>query len=256
MNQIDRLSYRSNLRTVSTGEKGLFSAVSLLICIISRSLLVAAIVLVVNGFLTVRVGGIPRGYYQKMMRIPLGFLLLATVTMILHISKIPLNGYAIPIGSYYLTASRESLLAAVQLMGTALASVSCLYFQALNTPMIDTMEMFQRLRCPMVITELMLLMYRFIFVLSDTASAIRNSQKSRLGDRDYRIAIRSFGLLGATLFIRALKRSNAIYDAMESRGYDGRIPVLHESNPPRKVAIAGIMSYGLILLGIRIGGII
>ncbi|HIX63077.1 MAG TPA: energy-coupling factor transporter transmembrane protein EcfT, partial [Candidatus Mediterraneibacter colneyensis] len=98
--------------------------------------------------------------------------------------------------------------------------------------------------------ELMLLIYRFIFVLSETASAITVSQNSRLGNRDFRTKVRSFGALGTSLFILALKRSNALYDAMESRCYDGKIRVLSREHPPKAEEIAGIVLFEAVLAGL------
>ena len=113
----------------------------------------------------------------------------------------------------------------------ALASVSCLYFLSFNTPMPDILNVLRVMRCPRIILELMLLIYRYIFVLLEIASNLRTAQNSRLGNKDYRTSLKSFGALASALFIRAIKKSNALYDAMESRCYDGTIRVLNETYP-------------------------
>ena len=137
----------------------------------------------------------------------------------------------------------HSLLYGIQLILTALASVSCLYFLSFTTPMPDILEVLRKLHCPKLLIELMLLIYRFIFVLLDTASALTTSQNCRLGNRDYKTSIRSFGMLGSALMIRAVQRSNKLYDAMEARCYDGTIRVLSESRPPRKKIVAAIILF-------------
>lgn len=245
---IDKLCYHSKLRYMNTGEKFSFSLITLLFCVISRSLLVAAIVFTVNGILTVKMGGIPFFRYRKLMRIPLVFLLLSTATIFVNFSKVPLDAFAIPVGEIYITGSYQSLRFGIQLIATALASVSCLYFLSLNTPMTDIMDFLRRIHCPVIIAELMLLIYRFIFVLLDTASAITTAQHSRLGNKNFRTSIKSFGALGASLFIRAMKKSNALYDAMEARCYDGRIHVLTENHPAKKREIMWIILFELLLL--------
>ena len=101
---------------------------------------------------------------------------------------------------------------------------------------------------PSLLTELMLLIYRFIFVLFETASSITVSQQSRLGNRSFKTRIRSFGKLGSSLFILALKRSGALYDAMESRCYDGSIRVLSREQPAKAGEIAVIALYGAVLV--------
>lgn len=134
---------------------------------------------------------------------------------------------------------------AVQLILTALGAVSCLYFLSFTTPMPDILEVLGKLHCPGLLIELMLLIYRFIFILLNTASAITTSQNCRLGNKDYRTSLKSFGLLGSVLMMRAISRSNKLYDAMEARCYDGRIQVLSENQPPRKKSLP--LSQSLIL---------
>ena len=101
-----------------------------------------------------------------------------------------------------------------------------------------------------------MLIYRFIFLLLETASAITTAQESRLGNRDYRTRIRSFGAMASVLFVQALKRSNMLYDAMESRCYDGTIRVLTQEQPARKNEMIWIAVYEILLLLITIWSII
>lgn len=84
--------------------------------------------------------------------------------------------------------------------------------------------------------------YRFIFILMEGASAIMTAQKARLGNRDLKTSIQSFGQMASVVFVRALKQSDALYNAMESRCYDGEIRVLsgeYEKNKSnfRKIAV-------------------
>ena len=139
------------------------------------------------------------------------------------------------------------------LWAVALSAVSCLYFLSLNTTMTDILGVFRKLHVPELMIELMLLIYRFIFVLLETASAITTAQKSRLGNRNYRTKVRAFGSMGSALFIQAFRRANALYDAMESRCYDGTIRVLSEEQPVRKKEICYIAVFEIMLLAVTIG---
>ena len=56
---IDKMCYRSGLRYMNAEVKFAYTVVTLLICIVSRSLIAAGIVLLANGILTVKRGGIP-----------------------------------------------------------------------------------------------------------------------------------------------------------------------------------------------------
>ena len=240
---IDKLCYQSGLRHVNAGEKFAFAMITLLLCVVSRSIACACIVLAATGILTVWKGGIPVFRYLKLMTVPLAFLLLGTLAIIIDVSKTRQDFLALPLGDWYVGVTFSSFFYALQLIGTALAAVSCLYFLSFTTPMPDILEVLRKLRCPGLLIELMLLIYRFIFVLLDTAQAISISQNCRLGNKDYRTSLKSFGMLGSVLMLRAVSRSNRLYEAMEARCYDGRIQVLSESNPPKKKVVFWIVLF-------------
>ena len=244
---IDRLCYNSKLRFVNAGEKFAFAVLTLCACVISRSFLISGFVLLTAGILTVWKGGIPASAYLKFLRIPLAFLLLSSLAIFLNVKERPMDLFALSLGSFYLTGSRASLFYALQLILTALASVSCLYFLSLNTPMPDLLAVLRRLHCPKLILELMLLIYRFIFCAFRDFLRIRTAQNARLGNRDYRTSLKSFGALASALLIRAMKKSGALYDAMESRCYDGDIQVLDETYPPKRKEILGILVFEVFL---------
>lgn len=249
---IDQLCYYSKLRYINASEKFAYAIVTLLFCVVSRSVALAFLVLVVNGVLTVKKGGIPISRYIHFMMVPLVFLFLTTLAILFNISKVPLDAFALPVGSYYITSSWHSLREGIQLISTALASVSCLYFLSFSTPMTDILGVLRKIHCPALVIELMLLIYRFIFVLMEIASAISISQDARLGNKDFPTAYKSFGKMISALFVRAMKKSNALYDAMESRCYDGEIRVLTEDYPPHFKEIAYIISFEILLLLITI----
>ena len=247
---IDKLSYSSGLAHVSPEEKFAYAVLTLLVCVVSRSVAAAVIVLAVNGILNVKKGRVPFYLYLKYLMVPLIFLLLSTLAILVNVSKEPLDAYAIPLGQYYVTSSWMGLKKGGQMILTALASVSSLYVLSFNTPMTEILDVLKRLHFPGLFIELMLLTYRFIFILMEGASA-------RLGNRDLKTSIQSFGQMASVVFVRALKQSDALYNAMESRCYDGEIRVLsgeYQKNKSnfRKIAVFEAV---LILLAVweRIG---
>lgn len=245
---IDKLSYQSKLRYVNASEKLVYALLTLVLCVLSRSVKVAVLVFAVNGVLTVGKGGIPLFRYIKLLMIPLAFLAAGTAAVMINVSRTPMDAFALPAGEWYITGSCEGIRRGLRLCVTALSAVSSLYFLSLNTVMTDILCACRKLHFPSLLTELMLLIYRFIFVLFETASSITVSQQSRLGNRSFKTRIRSFGKLGSSLFILALKRSGALYDAMESRCYDGSIRVLSREQPVKAGEIAVIALYGAALV--------
>ena len=70
------------------------------------------------------------------------------------------------------------------------------------------------------------LIYRFIFVLTETASRIRLAQESRLGYQGLRRSLSSLGTLASMVFLRAWRKADRVYTALESRGYSGSLVTL------------------------------
>ncbi|MDD6684557.1 MAG: cobalt ECF transporter T component CbiQ [Lachnospiraceae bacterium] len=246
---VDKLCYRSGLRYVNAGEKNAFALITLVLCIASRSILTSLVVLSVTSLLTLWKGKIPTREYLKMMMVPLVFLLLSTLAILVDVAKTPGDCYAFAVGGgWYITNSWNQILYGIQLIFTALASVSCLYFLSLNTTMTDILTEFRRMHVPPLLVELMMLIYRYIFILLSVADNIRNSQNSRLGNKDYRTSLHSFGAMISVLFVRAVKKAEAQFNGLEARGYDNAIRVLSEHYPPRKREIAGIAVFEVLLL--------
>ena len=234
---IDKLCYRSKLRYVSAAEKLLYAVSSLMICVLTRSYAAALIVFIANGILTVGKG-----------KIPIVFLIVGTGAVFLNLSKVPMDAFAVPVGEIYITASRESAFWAVNLCITALAAVTCLYFLSLNTTMTDILGALRKMHMPRLLIELMMLIYRFVFILLHTASAIMTAQEARLGNRDYRTQLRAFGKMLTALFFISLRKANALYDAMEARGYDGTINVLERNTPAKKKEMILLAVFELVLI--------
>ena len=193
MLEIDKLCYTSRLRYVNAGEKCFFSLASVILCIVSRSIPAALLLLLTSTYLTVQRGGIFLGRWLKYLTLPLFFLLLSTGAILINISQVPLDAFALPVGSLYLTGSREGVFQAVQLILTALACVSALFFLSFNTPMTDILAVLESCRLPRLLIELMMLTYRFIFLLLENASSMLLSQNARLGNKDLRTSLKSPG---------------------------------------------------------------
>lgn len=249
---IDKMCYTSKLRYENAAQKMAYAVITLLLCVGSQSWGVIAITFCVNTYLIVYKSGvsIPRFWYY--LKIPMVFIFLSTISIIINFSKEPFDAFAIAVGQIYITCSKESLLFAAKLMCTALVSVTNLYFLSFTTPIPDIIMVMQRWRVPSLFTEIMLLIYRYIFVLLEVANNITVSQKARLGNKNYRTSLKSFGQLTGSLFIVAMKKSNALYDAMESRAYDGRIRVLCENQKSKRYVTVAIVGYELLLIAIML----
>jgi len=93
---------------------------------------------------------------------------------------------------------------------------------ALTTPATDLIGGLGRLGLPAEITEIALLMYRFLFLLGDTAMAMDAAQAARLGHVGARRRLRSLGLLIANLLPRSLDRARRVFIVLLGPSSPGR----------------------------------
>lgn len=236
---IDDLAYASRFRTIHPGKKMAATGLLLLLAVILQSMVLGVALTGIMGACSIWGGGTPGRIYVRLLKLPLLFIGLSLLAIVAQVTAAPEAGAVLclgPAGGLYLTVSAEGLYRGVRLSCSALGAVSCMYFLALSTPLTDIIYVMEKLRCPCLIIELMLLIYRFVFLLWQIAGELQKAADSRMGTVNLRTSIRTSGQMFATLFIRALKRSSAIYDAMESRGYDGTIRVLPGFRAEKKEA--------------------
>ncbi len=226
---IDKYAYISKLKQTAPMKKLVFSLLTLGICIWADTVLVSVLVLLTMGWFIVCKGGIPLNLFTKLMLVPTLFLLVGVLTIAINVSG-DMNAFLFSIYGFgtYIGVSQSGVYNALCLFSKALGAVSCLYYLSLSTPMVDLLAVLRRLKVPKLMLELMGLIYRFIFVLLETTDSMVVAQKSRLGYSNLTSAYRSLAVLAANLFIRACKRSDDIYTALEARGYDGEINVQEE----------------------------
>jgi cobalt/nickel transport system permease protein len=96
---------------------------------------------------------------------------------------------------------------------------------------------------PKVLTEMSMLIYRYIFVFIEVMETMHTAQELRLGYSGLMKRLRSMSLLIANLFIRTLEQGERTFIAMNARGYDGNIRVLEDLPKPSKTALIGIVIF-------------
>lgn len=235
---IDRFAYLSKLKDISPEEKLLFAFLTLIICLSSNSLTVFLAISFIMLGVSVIGGGIPLGIYIRIMLVPLAFLLMSVLTIALEVGNAAtVFMVSFNISNFTLGITESSFKTAAMLFFKAFGAVSCLYFLSLNTPLVDLISTLRKLKLPQIILELMELIYRFIFVLFETAQIIYTSQLSRLGYQDLSTAYRSLGQLISVLFLKSYKYSSDLYTALEARGYEGTLRVVSKKH---KVSIFNV----------------
>jgi len=255
MISIDKLAYTSELKNVNPMEKFIFAMVTIIVCISLNNIAVSIIILLLMASITVFKGKLPLKNYIQLMSLPLAFLIMGVITIAVNVVSTNKGLiFSFSIFDIRLGCTWDSISIAARLFLKSLASVSCLYFLTLTTPIFEVLSVLRKLKVPKLFVELMGLIYRFIFVLLDTVNMIYISQNSRLGYSTYRTGLSSLGKLVTSLFLSAYKRSQNIYTAMESRCYDGEINLLENHYKRSYKNIFLIIVVELILIVISFSG--
>ena len=119
---------------------------------------------------------------------------------------------------------QEGIAFGVLVFTRALAAVSVLNLLILVTPMETIMDSLRWFRVPDVILDTMMLMYRYIAIVSEESARMRKAQESRLGYSkavSFPRKLANFGTLAGMLLTRAFDRAVKVGDAMIARGYTG-----------------------------------
>jgi cobalt/nickel transport system permease protein len=258
---IDAYAYANRLRWAHPAEKIIFALVTVVICLVSRSPLVCLLALLWATLEVTVLGGIPLRAYWYFIRVPVGFIFTGVIT--LAVIGLPAGApdalLAFSLGPWEFGVTAASLGQAAQVFLTSFAAVGITLGMALTTPMVDITEQLRRWHVPQLFVELMTLIYRFIFVLLETAQAMRTAQEARLGYSSWRRWLRSVGMLASNLFLRANTRAMHLFTALSARGYTGDLKVL-QAQPVwsrRNIALIAAADGLLLVLavGLKLGGL-
>jgi cobalt/nickel transport system permease protein len=117
-------------------------------------------------------------------------------------------------------------------------------FLTLTTPVVAWAPLLRRLGVPQPIVEIMLLIYRLIFVFAEQAVTTSQAQTARLGYNGIRRSLHSLGLLVASLLERSLARMRRLEIGLAARNFDGELRVLqptYKVSPWRLALIGGAL---------------
>jgi len=160
MSHIDTSANLNRWRRKSLAEKALLALGLLLIAVAVPSWVSALLVVVLMTGATLLGARVVPSVWFKAVTAPLGFLAIGLVTLVIQVH------------GWHVTLAPNGFELAGRLGARALAGLTCLLFLALTTPAADLVAGLRRIGLPPEIAEMALLMYRFLFLLTNTAEAM------------------------------------------------------------------------------------
>ena len=135
---------------------------------------------------------------------------------------------------FTLTGTQEGLDFFISVLLKSWSSVTAAVVLTATTPPLRLLGALRSLRVPGVLVAIVMLMYRYLFVLVEEAQSMMRARTARsafigsgTGGRKPGGSVvwraKSAGGMAGSLFIRTLDRSERIYMAMVARGYDGSL---------------------------------
>ena len=245
----DRYAYASRLRKTDPMPKLCLSAAAVAVCLCCGTAAVGVFTLLLLAGYSVVLGGTRPGVLLRFFRVPMAFLVLGCISIL--VERRPLGSdmlLALRVGESLWGLSSASLGRGIRIFCQAMGAISGMYFLALSTPMTDLSAALARLHLPRLFVELMELVYRFIFVLMEAMERIHTAQESRLGYVGFQRSMESAGTLCSMVFLRAWKKGDKVYSALESRGYTGNLTTL----PAEYAAGTGLYALAAATAGLQL----
>jgi cobalt/nickel transport system permease protein len=223
--RIDTLAYTNRLRNIAVEQKVLFGFFMLFFVLCTHSFVHLAVFIWMSLWI-VGYARIPYQIYARLLGAMAVFLLLTLPPMALEVTSGPIaeKGWLLfSLGVWKVYVSAEGIKAAGVLWLRSLASVTCLYFILLTTPFAELLGVMRRVGIPGLVTELLLIMYRFVFVFVETIGQIRIAQQARSVHTGFKNRMRDAGVLVTRLFAHVMHRYQQLSIGLAARGFEGDI---------------------------------
>ncbi len=252
---IDRIAYTNNLTERHPAGKALISLPALVTILLADSIYIGLSVFIIISVLIIGWAKIKPCTYIKLLSLPFAFIVVSTLSIVIILHKGSFNpaNRLINIGPYYLGVTDESLTKGLLIFVKTFSCITCFYFFTPTTPMTDILYLLKRMHVPEVLRELILLIYRYIFIFNTYAKTIHTAQKVRLGYGKFAGSLRSLSMLVSTIFIKSYTFSGKYFQALRARGYEGSFRVIHNVTPIRLPFLTGVGVLHLLIFALVIG---
>lgn len=127
------------------------------------------------------------------------------------------------------TISVTGLMRLIVLTAKLAAMLSVMLVLLATAPLQDTFKAAHALRVPSLLIHLVLLTYRYVFLLMEEFARLRIALRVRgFRNRANLHSYRTIGLVAGTLLVRSQERSERVAHAMRCRGFAGQFHSLHD----------------------------
>ncbi len=221
---IDKYAYTNKLTDLNPQAKFILACVGLFILRIFDNTYLYITNIILMLFITVFIARIPIKAYLKMFFIPFIFLIVSLITIMISINN---TDYLISIKIFntFLGITKESLIEGRNLFILVISSLSSVYFFILTTPINKIIKGMKKLKVPDLFIELMILIYRSIFIFLEEMNNMRRVQVIKFGYENKTNWINSTSILITNLFKKIFEKHKQMSISLECKLFDGEFKI-------------------------------
>lgn len=226
MLEIDKCAYTNSLRNFNPMYKLVISFIALIVSIITNNINLHLIIMSVVSIMIIFWAKVDIKLYIKCLKIPIYFLLIGTILNLISIS-FENSGFLLNIKMFgiYIGTTKFSIDNSIHILLRAISCIISIYFLILTTPFNQLIIILKKLYIPDVLIELMILTYRFIFLLLEEIKDIYKSQQLKFGYNNLKNSYNSTSLLIKVLFFRMMKKYEEMSVTLDIKLYDGKFHI-------------------------------
>lgn len=157
--------------------------------------------------------------YAKWLLLTLPFVFISLVTMAVSFQESPSKNLilALPLWKGYAVITRASLDQTIAVFVRSYACLMSTYFFVLTVPFRQLIDLLRSFRIPNELLEVIVFMYRFIFMFLEEFLVMRDTLDLKFGFGTVKQSYQTMGLLASQLFTRLMRANRQINDMLEFR---------------------------------------
>ncbi|WP_070000889.1 cobalt ECF transporter T component CbiQ [Cellulosilyticum sp. I15G10I2] len=219
---IDKIAYNNRLAHTNPYLKCGLGAAFLILSVLWDNLSALATIIIGMNILIMSVAKVNKKIYIKLISFPSVFIISSILATLFYFSNEAHSFlFYLQFFGYYIGYSKLTLIRSAYILMRCFAAISCIYFITLTTGFNQMILVLKKLHMPKEVIEIIMLVYRFIFIFLEEVSEIYIAQEMRFGYINIKTAYRSLGILISTLFTRIMIRYQDMSIALDTKLYDG-----------------------------------
>lgn len=226
MLEIDNCAYLNNIKDVNPLIKLGITFIGVIASMLTQNANIHILIMLFMTALILFIARVDMNLYIRCLKIPIIFLIIGIGLNLINISFENKDYiFNVNILGLYIGTTKFAVKSSLNILLRAMSCIISIYFLILTTPFNQLIIVLKKLHIPHTLIELMILIYRFIFIFIEEAEEIYKSQQLKFGYTNLKTSYNSMSLLIKTLFFRMMRRYEDMSISLDIKLYDGKFHV-------------------------------